>query len=276
MTTAITSGRAHLAVTTWEPVGPPTGVTIVALHPGVGDRRIWLWSAPVWAEAGHRVVAYDRRGFGTTIAPAEDHDDLVDLMTVLDATVTGPVVLVGNSRGGGLALDLAVAQPDRVAGLVLIGASPSGYPPERWTESAAEQEQDGLIAAAEAAGDLDLVNRLEVRYWLDGTEAPDGRVGGSARELMLDMNGRALRAAPIGDRAERAPVWPELGRILAPTLVVVGELDLPGCRQQAAELAERLPHARLATVAESAHCPSLDQPAALAALVLEYLAALAT
>ena len=41
--------------------------------------------------------------------------------------------------------------------------------------------------------------------WLDGASAPEGRVGGAARELFLDMNGRALRAEDPGDQAELAP-----------------------------------------------------------------------
>ena len=75
---AVPSSKAELAVTTWGTTGP----AVVALHPGVGDRRIWQWCAPVWAEAGLRVVAYDRRGFGETVYVAEPHDDLADLLAV--------------------------------------------------------------------------------------------------------------------------------------------------------------------------------------------------
>ena len=163
------------------------------MHPGVGDRRIWQWCAPVWGEAGHRVVAYDRRGFGETVYVAEPHDDLDDLLAVTAATDARPAVVVGNSRGGGLALDLALAHPDHVTALVLIAPSPSGYPSDDWKEIDAETEQDASIERAEEAGDLDEVNRLEVRYWLDGVEQAEGRVQGPPRALMLDMNGRGAR-----------------------------------------------------------------------------------
>ncbi len=116
------SGRADLAVSVWGDTGTP----ILALHPGVGDSRIWRWCAPAWAAAGHGVVAYDRRGFGETRYEEEPHDDIADLLAVTSATGASPAVVVANSRGGGLALDLALAHPDHVAGLVLIAPSPSG------------------------------------------------------------------------------------------------------------------------------------------------------
>ena len=129
---------------------------------------------------------------------------------------------------------------------------------------AAEAEQDALLAKAEEAGDLDEVNRLEVRYWLDGVAQTDGRVQGPAAPLMLEMNGRALAAEPVGDAAERPPAWPRLAQIHVPVLVVAGEHDLPGvavlCAQLAAALLERAVGRR---IAGTAHCPSLDQPDAL-------------
>lgn len=268
--TYIPSGRAELALTRWGCEGTP----IVALHPGVGDSRIWQWCAPPWADAGHRVVAYDRRGFGESRYEEEPHDDLSDLLEVTAATDARPAVIVGNSRGGGLALDLALAHGDHVVGLVLIAPSPSGYPVDDWPTTPAEACQDQLIEKAEDAGDLDLVNRLEVRYWLDGVDQPEGRVLGPERDLMTAMNGRALRAEPIGEAAPRRPIWPILEQINVPTLVVAGEHDLPGVRLLCTRLAAGLPNARLVTIRNTAHCPSLDQPEALNRVMLEFLSGL--
>lgn len=265
------SGQAELAVTTWGVEGTP----IVALHPGVGDSRIWQWCAPGWAHAGNVAVAYDRRGFGGTQYVPEPHDDVTDLRAVTLATNARPAVIVGNSRGGGLALDLALAHPDHVAGLVLIAPAPSGYPDDDWPTIAAEAEQDELIEKADQSGDLDLVNRLEVRYWLDGVEQPEGRVEGPPRELMIEMNGRALRAPPIGDAAQRPPAWPLLEQITVPVLVVAGEYDLPGVARLCAQLAAALPDARMTTIQRSAHCPSLDQPEDLSRVVIEFVESIA-
>lgn len=198
--TRVRNDDAELAVGTWG----EEGESLLALHPGVGDSRVWQWCAPSWAAAGYRVVAYDRRGFGETAYQAEEHDDLTDLVAAADVTNATPAIVVGNSKDGGLALDLALARPQDVTALVLISPSPSGYDYTDWPTSAEEAAQDDLVVAAEKSGDLDLVNRLEVRYWLDGVGQPEGRVSGPPRELMLEMNARALRASPIGDTVGQA------------------------------------------------------------------------
>jgi pimeloyl-ACP methyl ester carboxylesterase len=263
----VRSGRAELAVTTWG----AAGMSILALHPGVGDSRIWQWCGPVWAAAGHRVIAYDRRGFGHTRYVPEPHGELNDLLAVVAATGAQPAIVVGNSRGGGLALDLALAHPGHVAGLVLVAPSASGYPEDEWVSAAAELEQDAMIARAARTGDLDLVNRLEVRYWLDGVEQPEGRVEGPPRELMIEMNGRALKAGPVGTAVRQPPVWPRLTTIDVPVVVVAGEHDLPGMSRMCRDLVAAVPNGRLVMIEETAHCPSLDQPERLNRVVLDFV-----
>lgn len=269
---SITNGAAALAVSVWGESGSP----LVALHPGVADRRCWRWCAPRWVAAGLRVVAYDRRGFGETDYEPEPHDDVDDLRAVTTAADARPAIVLGNSRGGAIAVDHALDHPDEVTALVLVAPSPSGYDDDRWPTMAAEAALDRQIAAAEERDDLELVNRLEVRYWLDGVGQPEGRVAGDARQLMSDMNGRALRAAPIGERAARPPAWGRLSALTMPVLVVCGQHDLDGCRQLCDELAAAVPGARRVDIADSAHCPQLDQPEALAAVVLDFVSSLSS
>lgn len=265
----VTSGAARLSVASW---GSDAAPAIVALHPGVGDSRIWESVADGWSDAGYRVIAPDRRGYGLTEWRPELHDDVDDLRAVVEACAADPAIIVGNSRGGGVALDYAIAHPDAVAALVLIAPSISGFDYSTWVEVAAEIEQDQQIAAADARDDLEVVNRLETRYWLDGVEQPEGRVSGPARELFIEMNARALRAGPVGDTVDRPEVWSRLDEIRVPVLVMVGALDLPGFAPQCQALAERLPQGRLVTLPASAHCPSLDDPQAVVLQTLEFLA----
>lgn len=262
--------RTTLAVEVWGEAGPP----VVALHPGVGDRRIWRWCAPVWAARGCRVVAYDRRGFGDTTYTAEPHDDLHDLLAVTAVTGARPAVVVGNSRGAGLAVDLALDHPEQVSGLVLIAPSVTGYDDSDWPTSPGEEDLDRRIERAEEDGDREEVNRLEVHYWLDGPDQMEGRVDGEARDLMTDMNGRALAAPETGPVRERPAAWPRLGELAVPTLVVVGQHDLPGIQRQCAELAAAAPRGRLVTVHDTAHCPMLDDPETLNLLVLDFVQSL--
>lgn len=262
----VTSGGAELAVSMWG-----EGTPLLALHAGVCDRRSWQWCASTWADAGFRTIAYDRRGFGSTRYQPEPHDDVADLRAVTGHTDARPAVLLGNSMGGALAVDLALAHPDEVLALVLIGSLPSGVPVELWQQSADEAAAEARVDAAARAGDVDELNRWEVQYWLDGPAQAEGRVSGAPRDLMRDMNGLALRALPVGPAAERAPAWPRLAEITVPTLVVVGDLDEQGLAPVADQMAGRLGDARVEHLADSAHCPMLDRPASLSAAVLRFL-----
>jgi pimeloyl-ACP methyl ester carboxylesterase len=262
----VASGQADLAVSVWG-----VGVPLLALHAGVCDRRSWQWCATTWAEAGYRTIAYDRRGFGSTRCQPEPHDDMADLRAVTGHTDARPAVVLGNSMGGTLALDLALAHPDEVLALVLIGSLPSGVPVELWRQSSDEAAAEARMDAAQRAGDLDELNRWEVQYWLDGPAQTEGRVQGIPRDLMHDMNGQALRSPSVGPAAERSAAWPRLHEITVPTLLVVGDLDEQGLAPVTDEVAGRLGDARVEHLPDSAHCPMLDRPAALSAAVLRFL-----
>lgn len=267
-------GTARLAATDLRPSADERG-TVVALHAGVADRRSWHACASDWVADGWRVVSYDRRGFGGSTWEEHDHDDVADLWAVVDAVGAGPVVLVGNSRGGALALDATVADPDRVRGVVVVGSTASGQPWEPGRATEAEESIGAQIEAADEAGDVDEVNRLECHFWLDGPDQPEGRVTGPARDLFLAMNGRALTAPPVGVRAEPVPAWDRLATLAVPVAVIVGGLDERDSVVMGGELAAHVPGARLVTMARSAHLPMLDAPTEFTASVTDFLAGLA-
>jgi 3-oxoadipate enol-lactonase len=151
------SGRAQLA---YETRGVNGGVDVVLIHAGVNDRRGWRHVIERLSPR-HRCVAFDTRGYGETTYEGEDGwSPVIDALAVLDAAgVQQPAAVVACSMGGQTAVDLALARPDRVAGLVLIGAAIRGAPYPDITEgpTAALNAQ---IEAADAAGDLDEVARL--------------------------------------------------------------------------------------------------------------------
>lgn len=266
----VTADAAHLRGWAWPARAPVRG-TIVALHAGVADSRAWHGCAPAWTDAGWRVVAYDRRGFGDSEWEPEPHDHVADLLAVLDDRGIERAVLLGNSMGGALAVDTALAHPQRVEALVLVGSAVSGEPPVAHVFTEAEQALEAQIDEAEEAGDLDRVNALECHYWLDGPDQPAGRVTGDARERFLAMNGRALHAPDVGEQQRPPDAWSRLGEIAVPTLVVAGALDERMVLAFADRLASDIPGARQLRLDRSAHLPALDATDRFAALVAEFL-----
>lgn len=258
MTThTVASGRARLAVDA-QGDGPPP---VLLLHAGVTDRRSW---SPLVEELGDgmRTVRYDARGYGDTVAePEPGWSPTADAVAVLDCLYIPSAVVVGASMGGSTALNLALTHPDRVTGLVLIDAAVGGRP-DRALEPAVA-EIDSALDDAESRDDLDAVNALEAHLWLDGP-GREGRVTGAARELFLDMNGRALAAPDPGEPSDGEDAWTRAASIRVPTVIVVGEHDLAEFHDNARHLAATIPGARLVLVPGTAHVPHAEgDPAAV-------------
>ncbi|HEV3053813.1 MAG TPA: alpha/beta hydrolase [Solirubrobacteraceae bacterium] len=264
----VTSGRAELA---YDATG--SGCEVLLIHAGVNDRRSWR-SLTERLGPGYRCVAFDMRGYGETEYESEDGWSPVDdAVAVLDAAVLSRPVVVGASMGGQLAIDLALSRPDRVAGLVLIGTAVRGAPyPE--LDSGRTAELGRLVEAAEEAGDIDELGRLEAWMWLDGPEAPEGRVTGPARELFREMNGAALRAPDPGADAPLAEAWERLGTIEVPTLLLVGRLDAEDVRVVDEQAAALIPGARLVWLDGVAHVPHLEGDPATLDQIAEFVGGL--
>ncbi len=258
MTTHATvhSGSATLAVSDTG-IGSP----VVFLHAGVADRRSWRPCIDTLENliGSFRAISYDRRGFGESTFVNEQHSRVADLIAVLDACEIDQAVLIGNSQGGRIAIDAALSHPARVRALVLIGTAVSGAPDVEAYPPATQQLIE-RIEVAENAGDLDTVNRLEAHLWLDGPTTPEGRVGGTARSLFLDMNNRALRAGDVGEVTDRIDAWHLLATLPIPVLVIVGDLDLQHVQERSALLAGTITAAKLVVLDGCAHMPALEAP----------------
>jgi pimeloyl-ACP methyl ester carboxylesterase len=223
------------------------------------------------------VVAYDRRGFGATTYETESHDQVVDLCAVLDVLGLERVVLVGNSRGGQIALSATLAHPERVSALVLVAPAVSGAP--EVTESDIDPVEAAIwetLEAADAAGALDALNLGEIRLWLDGPFAPEGRVAGALRDLALDMNRIALHAESPGHEPDPPDDWSRLSEVAVPTLVVVGDLDMRHIQERCASLAGLIVDADLHVMPGAAHLPAFEQPDAFAAVLRSFLSTSST
>lgn len=243
-----------------EAIHGAVGMPVVLLHANVADRRMWQgqWD---WLATTHPVVGYDRRGFGEsrTLRPTP-YSNVADLWDVMDSLGYDSAVLVGCSMGGRVAIDAALARPDRVGGLVLVSPGLSGAPAPRYGDSV--KALTDAISAATSQGDLDAKNALQARLWLDGPLSPPGRVGGEIRRLFLSMNGTALRAANPGLASEEPSAWEQLEAIKAPALVMWGDLDLPHLQERCSLVAQRIPGAQSLVLQGTAHLPALEAPQA--------------
>ena len=170
----VTSGKAEIA---YEHGPPRDGGDVLLIHAGVTDRRSWRHVVERLGPR-HRWVTFDMRGYGETRYDPEPGWSVVgDAVAVLDAAGLRRPVVVACSMGGQAAIDLTLAHPERVAGLVLIGSAIRGAP---YPDPSDEREiaLNERVEAADAGGDVAETNRLDAWLWLDGPRSPEGRVAG--------------------------------------------------------------------------------------------------
>jgi 3-oxoadipate enol-lactonase len=243
--------------------GPP----LLLVHAGITDRRMWDEVLPDFS-AGHRTIRFDLQGYGETPLPDGPFCWTADARELLRALHVERADVIGVSVGAGIALDLALAHPDLVRRLVLVAPGFSS-----WDWGPAMGAFDEAEHAAVERGDLDEASWLNVRFWLDGQQRSAEAVDPELRRRVFEMqrlafevdNDAAEGSWLVPDRADR------LGELAAPTLVVVGELDLPDFAAIGRHIVERAQDARLEMMPGVAHLPPMEAPATFAALALGFL-----
>jgi 3-oxoadipate enol-lactonase len=235
--------------------GPP----VLLLHHGIADSRVW---EPQWKSfADHyRLVRCDFPGFGRT--------PLLDRLEVTGAAI------VGCSLGGRVALEIAIARPDLVRALVLVGAGLPIHEPSPAMQAFGEAEEEAINR-----GDLDAATEVNLRMWVDGPRRQPGDVDPTVRAAIGEMQRHAFaqqipRWDDLGLQAEPLvePTVELLGEIRVPTLIVVGDEDVDEMQEFARVFESAIPGSRRATIAGAAHVPNLEQPDAFDAVVLGFLA----
>jgi pimeloyl-ACP methyl ester carboxylesterase len=202
------------------------------------------------------------RGFGRSPVPPGAYSHARDLLAVMDAAGISRAALVGASMGGRVALEVALAAPDRVSALVLVGA---GLPGHEWSAAVRaywEAEEEAI-----ERGDLAAAAEVNVRFWVDGPARRPEDVDPEVRRHAHAMQLRALELQVPAYEADgdlEEPLVPDAGDRLAevaqPALVLVGEADQPDIHAIAGRLAAGLADARTATIPDAAHLPSMERP----------------
>ena len=259
-----------------EVAGEGPGVAL--LHSTVCDSRMWDAEFPALAER-YRVLRFDLRGYGRSDLPPGPFSLIDDVGAMLDEARLDDAALVGLSGGAALALDLALAEPERVTGLVLAAPAIGGLD---WSEEVRQfgEREDELLDA----GDLDGAVELNLRMWVDGPRRGSDAVDSAVRAKVGEMQRRAFEVqleAFAGDeqpgpqRRLDPPAIERLEEVRVQTLVIVGDADFQDVLERAEILASRIPDARQVVLPDVAHMVNLERPREFLTLVEEFLADLA-
>jgi hypothetical protein len=174
------------------------------------------------------------------------------------------VHLVGSSAGGGLTIDFALAHPEQVASLTLVGAVVSGFPYTRHF-----LDRGGRLTQAIFADPAQFR-----RFWSTTDPyflAPDSKAARERVAAILEASPRNLQPGSHQLEVPPPPALPHLATIKVPTLVMAGEHDVPDVHAHAGAIAAGIPHARREVLRSCGHAPYLEQPEDFVATVLPFL-----
>ena len=269
----VTSGYAEVngARLHYEVAG--AGRPLMLLHEGIANLHFWDDQWEVLARE-YGMVRYDLRGFGQSVMPPGPFNMRTDLAGLMDHLGIPHAILMGGSMGGGIALDFALEYPERVDALILLGSGLSGATPD---ETAIPPHLAQLwmeMEAAEKAGDRDRADELSIRIWVDGPNRTPDAVDPAVRERVRQMlrENRAAEASEAGQPIRLdPPARGRLGAIRVPTLVIVGDGDVPAILEFAEIMAGEIPGARKAVMRNTAHTPNMERPAEFNHIVLDFL-----
>jgi len=248
-----------------------TGISLIMIHAGVADSRQWNNEFQRFSQ-DFQAVRYDIRGYGKSNPVDGVFTHLGDLTTLIEALeINPPYILMGCSMGGGLAMDYALANPEKVAALIMVGSGPSGL-----VLDVEEPEIFSDAAKAFEDGDLDLLAEIETQIWFVGMDRTRDQVDPKMHQLAFDMNRTAIghEVKQLGQRQADTdkPAYERLEEINSPLLIIVGSQDIPYMHAAANYMMEIVDSAQKIIIQNAAHLPNMDQPEQFFRIVSRFLA----
>ncbi|MGD1992333.1 MAG: alpha/beta fold hydrolase [Anaerolineae bacterium] len=234
------------------------GAAAVVLIHGAGGSRL-AWPPELRRLPGATVYTVDLPGHGRSSGAGRSRVDAYagDVLGLMDGVGLESALVVGHSMGGAIAQMVALAAPDRVAGLLLVSTGPR--------LPVSDLILDGLKAQFE-----ETVASISKWSWGPGA---DREWVAQGRQMMVEAGPEAL----LGDfvACDRFDVRDRLGEIVAPARVVTGEEDRMTPPHLGRGLAKGISHAAFSLIPGAGHMVILERPAAVAAVATEFMAQLA-
>lgn len=235
--------------------------TVVFLHDGVLHAAAWDDVWPEFCRHFH-AIRYDRRGYGRSPAATSGYFEADDLAALLRHLKVSRAVIVGSSHGGEISINFTLDHPEIVQQLVLVGAVVGGMPySEHFLDRGNAlgkplEKGDVQGAIAEASKDKYLI-------------APGHDAAKKRMAELLSANPQDLTHAEFALRPK--PALPRLREISVPTLVLVGDADIPDVHAHAGAIEAGIPRARRVVLKDVGHIMYLEKPADFSRMVIAFI-----
>lgn len=241
------------------------GLPLVFVHGFPLSRGVWRRQIDAF-RGSHRAIALDLRGFGESAmpqGPTTIDGYAEDVEALLQELATGPVVLIGHSMGGYVALAFARRFPAMLRGLVLVGTKAGGDTPEAAAARRATADQ------VKAEGVQGVIEAMAPKMLAPGNE--DARLAAQVRGFMATARPDGVIGALLA-MAERPDATPLLADITVPTLVVAGADDTIIAPREAEDLARAIRAAQLELIPHAGHLVACERPEEFNRILAAWLA----
>jgi pimeloyl-ACP methyl ester carboxylesterase len=263
-------GAPSLSIHEWSSGEP----VLLAIH-GFGDGAfVWNGFMPRLAPFG-RVVAVDLRGHGDsdwgTSMEYGPTTHLEDMIHVIEALTLNNVILIGHSLGGEIALRIAIARSERIAGLVIVD-----YGPELNGVATSHIRREFVAESRSYSSHAEYAAHLQAKLPL----IDPGLSNSLAKDaLRLDRRGGyVLKRDPAmcdsepTDASSRSTLWSALPQIRCPVLLIRGVASSVLSHSVAQRMVKALPNASLVSIRLAGHSVMTDNPEAFTAATTAFLA----
>ena len=265
---ALTANGLRLNYLEW---GDAAAAPVVCVHGYTGSAQAFNAPSRHFGDRVH-IIAPDVRGHGESAWSPEGayqyKDQAADLAALVDRLGLDRFTLIGTSMGGIIAMAYAAQHPERLRGLVINDIGPDaeagsrritqmvGSRPDAFANLGAAMDYRRLMSPIVAGRNIDDQRELALGVL---RQLPDGRWGWKMDPAYIEQ--RVKRGAP-----PRPALWPALGALPCPALVVWGTDSDVLSEAQARRMVETLPQGELVAVPGVGHAPTLIEPQSLAAL----------
>ena len=236
-----------------------TGVPLILLHANTGTSAVWANQVEDFSGAGYRVIAFDRRGWGKSIANAatgpQPGSIADDLDALADYLKLDRFHLLGVAGGGFAALDYAAWRPERLRSLVVAAS----------TGQIAEKEIADFIARLEIPG----LRKLPAVYREVGPSYRGANPDGTQRWIEIEEHARQPEAPAQPLRTPNT--FAKLETIPTPTLVMAADADLLAPPALMRIWAAHMKNHEWAVITDAGHAVTWEQPDVFNAKVLEFI-----
>ncbi len=237
-------------------------LAVIFLHAFPLDRRMWSRQVEVVAAAGHRAIAVDLAGFGSSDGARSSIDDhAADVVHTLRELRIDRAVFVGISMGGYVAMAMARRAPETITSLVLADTKST---PD--TEAARGKRGEAIVTALTGGVEALLVGGLQSLVADDAPAPLRERLRSIAREQ--SPTGVIATLAALRDRPDSTDA---LAALSVPVTVIVGTKDVTTPAGDARAMASRMRHATFVEIEGAGHLANLERPDAFDAALLEAL-----